>query len=181
MNVDIDVGDAFDPLLEQPRDGQSRIVVDAEAAGPVRHGVVETAGGVEGVLGSTRMDGLSRHQRGPRHPGPRLVHLGEDRVVAGPVAEPVPRPFFPVPGPFRRVDVLGRVDQRDLLVGGVSGWRFSNPFAVDQAEVVYELSGEDDPGRPERMLGAVVVPGPAVAVPDQFDTLAHVLAPAGLG
>src|SRR5439155_17283149 len=124
------------------------------------HGVMRPTGGIERMLGPAGMAALGPNRRRARHSSGRLVHLGEDRVVAGPVAEPLPRPFFAMTGPPRRVDVLGRVDERDLLVGGVAGRGLGDATAVDQAVVVDELPCQDDPGRPKGMLRAVVVPGP---------------------
>ena len=49
VRVDVDVGHPAHAVGEQPRDGDGRIVVDAEARGLRRHRVVQAARQVDGV------------------------------------------------------------------------------------------------------------------------------------
>jgi hypothetical protein len=49
VSVDVDIRHAADAAVEQPLDGNRRIVVDAEAAGPFAGRVVHAATEVHGV------------------------------------------------------------------------------------------------------------------------------------
>ena len=49
VNVDVDVGDPLDALVEQPLDADRSVVVDAETARLVGHGVVQAPGEVDRV------------------------------------------------------------------------------------------------------------------------------------
>ena len=75
---------------------------------PRGHRVVQAAGRVERVQDRAVADGLGRDERGARHERARLVHVREDRVVAGPEPEPAPVALLAVPGPLRRLDVTRR-------------------------------------------------------------------------
>jgi hypothetical protein len=69
MNVDVDIGDAAGAPVEQPADRDRRVVVDAEARRPVRHGVMQAAGDVDRVLGLAaphHLGGLLRSARDQR-------------------------------------------------------------------------------------------------------------------
>ena len=53
VHVDVDVGDLLGAVGQQPPDRHGHVVVDAEAAGPVGHRVVQAAGDVGGVVDLT--------------------------------------------------------------------------------------------------------------------------------
>ena len=81
VRVDVDVGDAVIPLLEQPPDGDSAVVVDAETRRVTGHRVVHAP---TDVHRSTYRAG--RDRRGGRHGAADenaggTVHSLEDRVV----------------------------------------------------------------------------------------------------
>src|SRR5207245_6718562 len=173
VHVDVHVRDALGAVRQHPGDGYGGIVVDAEAAGALGHRVVQPAGRVEGVLRPGSEHSLRGHHRGARHAGGRFVHVRKDGVVARAVAELLPRPWFPVAGSLGGIDVPVRVDQAQLVIGGVSSWSFDDPHAVDNPVRLDELAGEDHPGRSQRMLWSVIVPGRVVPVPDQLDPVAH--------
>jgi hypothetical protein len=116
MDVDVHVRDRIHAALEQPRDRDGGIVVHAESRSTGRHRVVESAGGVERVQHRSVADGLGRNERRTRHERAGLVHVREDRVVAGPEPESGPVPSLAVPRPPRRLDVGARVHEADLGV-----------------------------------------------------------------
>jgi hypothetical protein len=62
VDVDVHVGDPLDAALEQPGDGDGRVVVHAESRSPIGHGVVQAAGRIEGVLGRSLEDLLGCYQ-----------------------------------------------------------------------------------------------------------------------
>ena len=87
VDVEVEVEDA-PARVARPRDGERRVVVDAEAAGPVGHGVVEAAAGVERVVRVAAQDRLGRPDRAAGNRRARLVHAREGRIVAGPDTRP---------------------------------------------------------------------------------------------
>ena len=175
MHVDVDVGDPLSALREQPRDADGRVVVHAEPRGTVGHRVVETPGRVEGMLGLARPDRPGGRDRGADHERPGLVHVVEDRVVTGPVAEPAPRALLAVPRARRGVDECGRVDQlegreiRGLTSQPADVGKPVEPVRLDQ------FPGEQHALGAQRMLQAVVV-DLRLGADDEPDALAHVTA-----
>ena len=93
VGVDVDVGHPLRALVEQPADADRDVVVDAEAADPVRHRVVQAAGDVGAVHALARPDLPHRLDGGAGDVGGRLVHVREDGVVVA--AEPVRRVVGP--------------------------------------------------------------------------------------
>ena len=168
VDVDVQVGDPLHALVEQPGDRHRRVVVDAEAAGPVGHGVVEPAGRGERVQGLAGADGLGRGHGGPADPGRRLVHPGEGRVVAGPEAE-AGRPL-PVPGRLDPGQVVELVHPGQ--VGAGHGRRLDQPRPLQQPAGAGQGHGELHPRRAQRVLGAEVVGGQRL-VPDDRHRSRH--------
>ena len=146
VDVDVDVSDALRAVGQHPRDGDGGVVVDAEAAGALGHGVVQSPGGVEGVLGASGEDGLGRRQRRPCHPSGGFVHVREDGVVARAVAEFPPWAGLAVARSLGRVDEALAVDEPDLLIGRVAGDRLGDAPAVEDAVGLDELAGQDHAG-----------------------------------
>src|SRR5205823_7160557 len=173
VHVHVDVRDPAGPVVEQPPDGDGRVVVHAEAAGPLGHGVVRPAGRVERVLGPSAPDGFGGDDRRPGHARPGLVHVREDRVVAGAVPELPPGTVLTVPGARRRVHVSLGVDGEEFVHRGVAGGRLHNTVPVDDPVVLDQLAREQHALRTERMLRAVVVHRSVVSVPHELHAIAH--------
>jgi len=173
VHVDVDVGDAPDAVAQQPGDGDGDVVVDAEAARLGGHGVVQPAGGIEGVLRASREHRRGRGQRGSDDAGGRLVHAREDGVVAGSEPEAPPRPLLAVPRPAHRLDVGLGVDEEELVGRRVPRRRLDDAVAVDEAVVEDQLARQHHPLGPERVLEPVVVPGRVAPVPHQLHPRAH--------
>src|SRR5690606_29201264 len=115
VDVDVDVGDALGAVLQQPRDRDGGVVVDAEPAGGAGQRVVQAAGDVEGVLGAPGPHRLGRGDGRARDQGGRVVHADEHRVVGG--AEPVAELGEPGrAGVLHRRDVGLLVDEPEQLV-----------------------------------------------------------------
>jgi hypothetical protein len=152
VHVDIDVGDPLCAVPEQPGDDDGRVVVDAEAAGLLRHGVVQTSGRVEGVLRPPRPHGLGRRQRGSHHPHGGLVHLGKDRVVARPEPERAPRPVLTVTRPPHDVDVPLGMHEEQLTLERIPCDTLGHALPVDDPVRVDEAAGQGDPSRPQGVL-----------------------------
>ena len=173
VDVDVDVGDPLRTAPQEPGDGHGRVVVDAEPGGPRWHGVMEPSGGVEGVIQPALHHLLRGHQRRPDDQGARLVHPGEDGVVARPVPEARPVAGLALAGSLGGIDELGRVDQADLLVGGDPAREGLHRRPVEQAEVADEVPGEQDALRAERMARPVVV-DPGLRAEHQAGPATHV-------
>ena len=157
VDVDVHVRDRVHAVVEQPRDRDRGIVVHAEPGGPRRHRVMQASGGVEGVQDRAVADGLGRDERGTRHERTRLVHVREDRVVAGPEPEPAPAPLLAVPGRLRRLDVRVLVHEPELGVGRGAAREPGDVRALEQAARLDQRPRVEHPLGPERMLGSVVV------------------------
>ena len=149
VHVDVHVGDPLDAPVEQPGDRDGRVVVHAEAAGPVRHGVVQPAGHVDRPLCPAGPDRFSGGEGGPGDERGRLVHSGEHRVVRR--VQAVPRPT----GPHRR-DVLRLVYPRQRRVVGRLGRDHADPGPVEYPEIPGQRHGQLDPHRIQRMVAEVV-------------------------
>jgi hypothetical protein len=169
VDVDVDVGDPLDALLQQPGDRHRRVVVDAEAAGPVAHGVVEAAGGREGVQGAAGADRLRRRHGGAAHPGGGLVHAGELGRVARPDAVGEVRVAAGA-GRLHRGQVVEVVDAGE--VGPGERHRLGKGGAVQQPAGAGQRHGELDPCRSERVLRPEVVGG-QLLVPDHAHRTSH--------
>ena len=107
VDVDVDVRDPPDAVREQPRDRDRRVVVHAESRRSGRHRVVETSGRVERVCHRAIEDRSRGRDGRAGYDRPGLVHLREDRVVAGPVPVAAVVSLCAVTGPRRRVDEVG--------------------------------------------------------------------------
>ena len=157
VHVDVDVHHPLGALGEQPPDRHRDVVVDAEAAGPAGHRVVQPAGDVGGMADLALPDHPGGLEGGADDVARRLVHAGERRVVVG--AEPQRRPD------------VGRVDARaaDGLdqVGGVHGEQVGvgrmrrgdqgHRAVSHHAQLLRETHREVDPDRVHRVGGAEVV------------------------
>src|SRR6266542_476585 len=172
MYVHVDVRDAFHAMVQKPPDGDRGVVVDAEPRGPVGHRMVQPAGGVERVVVAAVQDPLRGDDGGTGDGGAGLVHVPEDRVVAGSVAEPRPVAAFPVAGPLRGVDKGLGVDQGDLVVGGDAPRRLGDVAVREDAVRTDQVPRQQHTVRPERMLRPVVV-GAGLRRDDERDPIAH--------
>src|SRR5690606_7601822 len=85
MRVEIHVEQALDAAIEQPADGERRIVEVAEAAGAPRASVMGAAGGMKGDASRERE--LGRAQRAADAGRGALEQAGEQRVLHGADAE----------------------------------------------------------------------------------------------
>ena len=88
-------------LLLEARYGDAGVVVDAEAARPRAHGVVQPAGDAHRVICLPAHDDAARlEQHRTYDAGCGVVHVGEDRVVPRETVvhklgeTPAPRPAF---------------------------------------------------------------------------------------
>ena len=104
VDVDVDVRDPLGALVEQVLDADRDVVVDAEAAGPVGHPVVEAAGDVGAVEAARRVHTWSHASMvAPTTCAVAVVHVAEDRVVvAAEAAALVVVAVGARPGPRRR-------------------------------------------------------------------------------
>ncbi len=148
MDVDVDVGDSLGAFPKQPGDRDGRVVVDAEAARPGGHRVVQSAGGVERVELLPSPDGAGGLDGGACHQRAGLVHPVEDRVVPGAVAEPAPVALHPAPGGLRRLDerpscAPGRSPRRTPArsPSTLTPGRSSSPVAAIRSQVSRTRSG----------------------------------------
>src|SRR6185437_9302188 len=117
VRVDVDVGDLLDALLQQPGDGDGRVVVDAEAGSGRGHRVVESTRDVDRVVVGLLEDGAGGGQGAAGDQRGGFVHVGEHRVVHR--AEAVPRIGTPgAAGLLDRVEVRRRVHEHEQRVGG---------------------------------------------------------------
>ncbi len=82
VGVDVYVGHPDAVALAGPGYGHRRVVVDAEAGGPAGQGVVQPARQVDDRRRPSLQDQAHGGDAGPDDEGGRLVHPGEDRVVA---------------------------------------------------------------------------------------------------
>ncbi len=162
------------PLLQHPGDRDGRVVVDAEAAGTLGHRVVQPARRIERVLRAAAEHGLGGDDRGAGHARGRLVHVGEDRIVAGTEAEPPPRPWL-----ARARRHAPRRDSGPCVPAATRRrWRSARPWSRTGRHRGMPYSWISRCVRMTRagrsgMLGSVVVPGRIVPVPDQLDPFAH--------
>ena len=151
--VDVEV-DVQDPQAGPSggRDGQARVVVDAEPGGPSGHRVVEATAGVEGMLDVTPQDRAHRPERPAGHGGRRVVHPSEWRHVAA-RRDPETRGKARVgTEPADRGEVGAGVDGQEVLVrdwfGGQTGLGADRTQKVDRGP---------EPARCQGMGGAEVV------------------------
>ena len=179
VHVHVDVRDPTGAVIEQPPDGDGRVVVHAEAARPAGHGMMQPSGRVERMLGPAAPDGVGGADRRPGHARPRLVHVREDRVVARSVPELPPGTVLAVPRARGRVDVALGVDGQELVQRGVAGRRLHHAIPVDDPVVLDEQVREQDPLRTEGMLRTVVVHRRVVPVPDELDVITHLTGSSG--
>src|SRR5262245_25989696 len=157
MDVHVHVRDRVHASIEQPRDRDRWVVVHTEARCARRHRVMQPARRVERVPNRSVADGPGRDQRRARDERARLVHVREDRVVAGAVAEPAPGSGLVVPGPPRRVDEGLGVHELDLAVLGGPARQRGHVRRVEEAAGLDQRPRVEDPLRPEWVLWAVVV------------------------
>ncbi len=156
VDVDIDVRDPLDALVEQPLDAHRDVVVDAEPARPVAHGVVQAARDVGAVQALAGVHLAERLEAGADDVRGRAMHVDEHRVVVGREAVVVD---------LDRVGVLARagdrvdqplvVDRRDLPVVGERRRHHLQP--VEHAEVAGQPHGQVDADRGHRVRGTEVV------------------------
>ena len=168
VDVDVDVGDAFCALVEQPLDRDRGVVVNAEAAGVVGHRVVQAAGDVDAVVGFAFPYGPGCGQSGARDQSGRVVHAREDRVVRA--AEPVAAADDARVRSARaldHLDVAALMDQLELGVGGRVWLADRHTLGVEHPEFAGQPHGQLDPDRSERVRGPEVVADQAVSPGDE--------------
>ena len=157
MDVDVDVGDALHALGEQPRDRDRGIVVDAESRRPRRHRVVQSSCRIERVIGAAGQHLVRCDDARACHERRGLVHPREDRVVARAVAVPSPVAVFAVARAFRRVDVVGRMDELQFLVGCAPASERGDVVPRRDPEGLDQVEREQEPLGFQRMLRPMVV------------------------
>jgi hypothetical protein len=166
MYVDVDVRDPLGALAEQPRDGDGGIVVDAEAAGIRPHRVMQAARDVRAVPDRARPHGPGRRQRRARDERGCLMHVREDRIVAGAESglqqsRDVGRAVAVVrrePAGVPYCLDIGRVVHELKL--GVGSWRRAGDgdrLAGEDAERSRQFHRQLHPDRRQRMLRPEVV------------------------
>ena len=120
MDVEVDVHDPH-ALAACERDGQRRVVVDAEPGGPGRHRVMQAAARMEGMLDIAAQDRAHRRDRPTRHHRPGLVHATERRHVTVLGDARLGKAERIDPEPLDGVDVAGRMTPAQLVVRGWFG------------------------------------------------------------
>ena len=155
VDVDVDVGDPLGAVGEQLLDADRDVVVDAEAARPVGHRVVQAAGDVDRVQRLAAPHLAERLEAGADDVGAGDVHVLEDRVVVG--AEPVGGVLEAGrrAGPGDRVDQALVVHGGDLLVGGHGASTRLRPSSTP--ELLGQPHREVDADRGHRVGGPEVV------------------------
>jgi len=120
-------------------------------------------------LGAYQMD--SHHCR-------RLVHAGEDRVVAVPEAVPHAEPAHDVVGRATYGgDVVAVVNQRQVVVAGGGRRGDRDVRSGEHAEVAGERDGQFEPERAQRVVAAEVVRRQRVVPEDQHRVAHRLLIP----
>lgn len=119
VHIDVDVKDA-ESLFDEMLDSDYGIVEDAEPGCAVAHGVVvHAAGGDECVFGLAAEDAFGGEHRATGGEGGVAIHAGAWRVVAGAESKLVHcRDYATSVDGFDDVDVIGVVEDGDLVVGG---------------------------------------------------------------
>ncbi len=150
MRVEVDIHDPQAGPTGR-RNGQGHVVVDAESGGAARHGVMETAAGVERVRNIATEDGLEGTQRAAGHGRRGLVHTRERRHVAR--ADAHRRWLARIRGePSDGRHVGGLVDRQEILVAG----RLRGQAWL-RAERFEQVDPRAEPARSERMVRPEVV------------------------
>ena len=148
VGVDVHVGDAL-PVVEEVLDGDNRIVEDAEPGGVSGGGVMEPPGDVVGHIDLSAKDKLGGDQGSAGAEEGGVVHPGVNGVVAR-GAEPVPFGAVSRETEAEAADggeVVGRVEELDLLLGGGPGTdeagvrSVEGPVGVEQVEGVLQANG----------------------------------------
>jgi hypothetical protein len=164
VDVGVEVGHTLGAELQQAGDGERGVVVDAEAGGVGRHGVVQAAGEVDGVPDAAVPDVLGTGDGLTGDQGGDLVHAREGRSVLGAQAAAlvgVPRLRG---GVAHGLDVVAVVHEPEHGLPGRLGGGDVEPLV--EAERLHQAHGERQPHGIHRMTGAEVVAGDPV-VPHQ--------------
>jgi hypothetical protein len=178
VHVDIHVRDPLGPQIEQPRDGDRRVVVHAEPGRSRRHRVVQAARDVHRPRRRAAPDRFRRGEGGAADPGARVVHALEDRIV-GSVEAPAAEERVVRSAAHGR-EIVGPVHPGQRRVVGRGGHEKLDAGAVEDAELAGEGHGELDPDRVHRMVTHVV--GEQRLVPHHRSRLRHGLhAPTSAG
>jgi hypothetical protein len=155
VDVDVHIGHPLGAPVEQARDGDRRIVVDAEAGRAARHRVMQATGDVDRAGGRTGPDGLGRRDARAADAGGSLVHAVEDGVVGGveaPAAEErVDR------GAPDRVEIVRAMDACEIGLGRRLGRDHADARAIEDAQFPGQSHGELDAHGIERVFAHVVV------------------------
>ena len=151
VDVEVEIQDA-QPLAPGARDGERRVVVDAEPAGAVAHRVVQAAARMEGVLDVAAQDRLHRPQRAARDRRGRLVHARERRIVAALADARLRRPERILRQPSHGGHVRRGVGQFEVGVG----CRFRREAGLG-ADGPQQVDARPEPPRRQRMVGPEVV------------------------
>ena len=157
VDVDVDVRDPLRAFVEQPPDAHRDVVVDAEAARPARHRVVEPAGDVGAVDALAGPDPAERLLAGTDDVRRRVVHAAEDGVVVGAETAQLLSGSRARAHPPHGVDQRGVVDGGDQVVGRHRGRDLLE--AVEHAGLGGEPHRQVDPERAHRVVGPEVVVG----------------------
>src|SRR5215211_8072159 len=153
VGVGVDVGDAdAGMLLSEARDRDAGVVVDAEAAGPRTHGVVQPARDAHGVVLLPRHYEPACGEHAPYHAGAGLVHVGEGGVIRCPeaIVQEAGERARASPRLLDHTHVGEAVDRRQVLVG--RGPRGDERIVFEQPEGFAEFECEPDAQGIERMV-----------------------------
>ena len=183
VGVDVHVGDPTGAVVAEPADRDRDVVVDAEPARPVRHGVVQPTAHVRGVHDLSGPDPTGGLDARADHVGRGVVHAGEGRVVLGPEPARQVGPTGVLTGPAHRLDVLLAVDGADEVVVGHGRRdhrehaRGGRPAVLgEEPELVGEPHREVDAHGVHRVGGTEVVVDEG-AVEDHAPGTGHVTGP----
>jgi hypothetical protein len=154
VHVDVHVRDPLGPQVEEPGDGDGRVVVDAEPGGARGHRVVQAAGDVHRPDALAVPHRLGGRDGGPADPGAGLMHAVEHRVVRG-VEAPAGEERV-VRGEPDRVEVVRPVHPGQRGLVGRLRRDHADRWAVQHAELTGQRHGELDTHRVERVVAHVV-------------------------
>ena len=154
VRVHVDVGHALRAEVQQALDGHGAVVVDAEPGRRGPGGVVHAAGEVHGAVHLAGPDRLRGDEGAARDPGGGLVQVREHGTVLGAQAEAAVLGRRRRRGPADGGDVLGVVDEGELLVRGHGRLHDPHVGRVQQAERLHEPVREIQPQGRHRVLRA---------------------------
>ena len=173
MGVHIDISHSTYAIPQKPRDGDGRVVVDAEPRRPGRHRVMKAASQVDGVVHLAATNRARRLHGGPGDERRRIVHQLEDRVVLAAQSICVERlGELSQRRPPHRRDVRRVMHERQHLVGSGLGGNDPQVGPRQHAQVASQSNSHLKPARVHR-VGASQVVLHQVLVPHKEDRRAH--------